>query len=182
MIGIIAAVTMNGVIGVDGKIPFDYPEDMAHFKQTTLDSVVIMGRKTFEGIGRPLPKRENIVITSQKMDVPGIKTYSSLANAISMQQLVFRDHHQDIWLIGGAKIYEEGLLHADKILLTITPGYEFSERAVRFPWINPKTFELGEVKELRVKNAIVPTDHLFIYEYNRRSFTHDKYFHNKKLS
>ena len=63
---LVAAVADNGVIGVDGALPWHLPEDFAHFKATTLDQVVVMGRKTYESMGRPLPRRTNIVVTRQR--------------------------------------------------------------------------------------------------------------------
>jgi len=148
MIGIIAAVTQNGVIGIDGKLPFDYPEDMKHFRKTTVDSVVVMGRKTFEGIGRALPKRENIVITSRAIDAPGITCMSSIKSVIDREKLILRDRATNLWFIGGASIYEEGMEYADQIFLTLTPGYERSPQAIKFPWINPTKFELGSIMPL----------------------------------
>jgi dihydrofolate reductase len=143
MIGMIAAVTQNGVIGIENQIPFDYPEDLKHFKNKTLNSTVIMGRKTFEGIGRPLPKRNNIVVSSKKLEIQGISVAPSLDEAILMAPT-----DRDIWLCGGAKIYEDGMNFADKIVLTITPDVELREPAVRFPWINPLKFEIKLVIEL----------------------------------
>ena len=64
MIKIIAACSKNGVAGKDGKLPWNYSEDLAHFKKMTLNSTIIMGRKTYESIGKPLPHRKNVVITS----------------------------------------------------------------------------------------------------------------------
>jgi dihydrofolate reductase len=136
MISMIAAVTMNGVIGIEDKIPFDYPEDMKHFKENTLNSTVVMGRKTHEGIGRALPKRRNLVISSRSLEKPGIEVYSTLTDALATCT-------NDVWLIGGASIYEEGMLYADQILLTITPEVERRQPAVRFPWINPLKFTIA---------------------------------------
>jgi dihydrofolate reductase len=156
MIGIIAATTMNGVIGLDGKIPFNYPEDMAHFKKTTLNSIVVMGRKTLDSIGRPLPKRQNILISSKASSYVGIETFDSIPDVINC----YSKDERDIWFIGGARIYEEAMKYADKILLTITPDYEYSEGAIRFPWINPIIFNF---------NNITKSDNsqLLFCEYNR---------------
>lgn len=148
MIGIIAAVTMNGIIGIDGKLPFDYPEDLKHFKKNTIDSVIVMGRKTFEGIGRPLPKRENIVITSRKIEIPGITCLPSLQSVLDRESIILRDRPVNIWFIGGASIYEEGMEYADKILLTLTPDVEKSANGIRFPWINPLKYSLTEINTL----------------------------------
>ena len=141
MIGIIAAASINGVIGVDNKLPFHYPDDMRHFREMTRDSVVIMGRKTFESIGKPLPKRENIIITSQKLEIKGAKCFRSVAKAIFEEQTKLRDHAVDTWFIGGASIYQEAMLYADEIHLTLIPEYIDAVDAVKFPFINPLMFE-----------------------------------------
>lgn len=159
MIGIIAAVTTNGIIGVDGKLPFDYPADMKHFRTTTAKSTIIMGRKTFESIGKPLPKRRNIVISSKKVDVLGVETFASLEDAMIRASVIPAvamfdeegnpiDMSPPIWIIGGASIYEEGMKYADKILLTLTPDIELRKPSVRFPWISPLKFELKSLVRL----------------------------------
>lgn len=160
MIGIIAAVTLNGVIGVDGKLPFDYPEDMKHFRKSTLDSTLIMGRKTFEGIGRPLPKRRNCVISSTKIDVPGVETFETVKSAVEASQ-------GNVWFAGGASIYEEGMMYADQIWLTIVPEYNFSRRAVRFPWINPMMFKWYEGAPLDPEMYQAGTSKLLLHKYFR---------------
>jgi len=157
MIGIIAACTQNGVIGVDGQLAFCYPEDMQHFKRMTTDSAVIMGRKTFESIGKPLPKRENIVITSKITSIPGIKCFANVEQAINYQKLIIRDSVKNIWFIGGASIYEEGMKYADEIHLTISSeDYENAKHAVKFPWINPTIFKVKETKLLVPENKKFP--------------------------
>lgn len=162
MIGMIAAVTSNGVIGVDDKLPFDYPEDMKHFRTTTAGSVVIMGRKTFQGIGRPLPKRRNIVISKIAkglgvLKTDGIETAGSLKDALAMCTTELPNsgpagEPPRIWLIGGSSIYEAGMEYADVILLTLTPDVELAHNAIRFPWINPGMFNLQSVKPLVPEN------------------------------
>lgn len=145
MIGMIAAVTQNGVIGVENKLPFDYPADMKHFRTTTANSIVIMGRKTFEGIGKPLPKRRNIIITRDKnLPFIDIEIASSVKEAIDMTSRTTKD----IWFIGGAAIYEAGMEFADKIVLTITPDIELRTPAVKFPWINSLKFKVAEKRQL----------------------------------
>jgi dihydrofolate reductase len=135
MIKMIAACTTNGVIGLDGKIPFSYPTDMKHFKTLTLNSTIIMGRKTFESIGKPLPKRKNIVISSNK--IQDMQTYSSIVDFVYNS-----DCNAEIWLIGGATIYQEGMKHAEEIHLTITPDEIKDKNSVKFPWIDPTIFKL----------------------------------------
>lgn len=142
MIGIIAAVSKNGIIGIKNKLPFNYPEDLAHFKKVTGQSTVIMGRNTFESIGRPLPQRRNIVVTKSTIDK--IETATSLADAVKMCQ-----SNKDIWLIGGFSIYQQGMQVVDKILLTITPDIINEDEAIRFPWINPCVFDLKSINKLQ---------------------------------
>lgn len=163
MIGMIAAVTVNGVIGVENKLPFDYPEDMKHFRTTTANSTVIMGRKTFEGIGRPLPKRRNIVISRTKVSMEGIETFDTLGGAII--DCLKQENQTPVWLIGGASIYEEGMQYAHKIVLTLTPDVELRTPAVRFPWINPSKFDLQDVKPLTEDVTMSP---LLVVTYIRR--------------
>lgn len=142
MIKIIAAVSKNGIIGIDNKIPWNYPEDMRHFKLCTSNSTVVMGRKTFESIGKPLPKRRNIVVSSKTIDIEGIETVSSLEKALTSTD----DSH--IWLIGGASIYQEGMSYADEIHLTLTPDIILGTDVVKFPWINPTIFTLNHLWKL----------------------------------
>lgn len=117
MISLILAVSENGVIGDSTKphgIPWDLPDDMKHFRDITRGKTVIMGSKTFEHIGRPLPKRRNIVI-SRNFDyqAEGCEIAHSPEEALEMAQ-----HDGEIMIIGGAKIYEAFLPIADRIYLT----------------------------------------------------------------
>lgn len=161
MIGMIAAVTQNGVIGVENKLPFDYPADMKHFRTTTANSIVIMGRKTFEGIGRPLPKRRNIIITREKnLPFIDIEIASSVKEAIDMISGTIKD----IWFIGGASIYEAGMEFADKIVLTLTPDVELRTPAVKFPFINPRLFKLRDISVLNPEDTSTT---LYVATYER---------------
>jgi dihydrofolate reductase len=120
---IVAAIAQNGVIGKDNKLPWDppgYSEDMKHFKQLTLDQTVVMGRNTYESIikklHKPLPKRRNIVITSREIE--GVETYKSLEDAVM-------DNNEDLYIIGGARLYEVALPFADRLELThISKDYD----------------------------------------------------------
>lgn len=109
MISIIAAVSLNNCIGVNNSIPWKIKEDMQLFKKLTTNNTIIMGRKTFESIGKPLPNRKNIVITSSKID--GIETYNSLKESLN--------NKDNIFLIGGSKIYLEGMKYANKMYITL---------------------------------------------------------------
>jgi dihydrofolate reductase len=111
---LIAAASENNVIGDHGKIPWDIPEDMKHFREITMGKPVIMGRKTYESIGHPLPKRPNIVITRQKGYVTtGAEVVGSLGDALERAGSV-----EEVFIIGGGEIYREALPMADRIYLT----------------------------------------------------------------
>jgi dihydrofolate reductase len=101
---LIYAKAANGVIGVNGKLPWHLPEDLAHFKRTTLGCPVIMGRKTWDSLPpkfRPLPGRTNIVVTRQKN-----WTETGAQPAQNMREaLLFCEQSSDVWVIGGAQLY-----------------------------------------------------------------------------
>ena len=130
MLGIIAAVSPEWVIGKDGAIPWHYPKDLARFKRLTLEKTVVMGRNTFESIGRPLPKRRNVVITSRSLE--GMECFGSIRDAL-------RTATTDVWFIGGRAIYAEALLLSDTPDLTFVPDHVDGPGIVRFP-----TFDLTE--------------------------------------
>lgn len=111
---IIAAVSENNVIGKDGKLPWHIPEDMKHFRSLTLGHPVIMGRKTFESLGKPLDKRVNIVITSQKNYTPeGIVIVHTFQEALDRCR-----NYEKAFVIGGASVFADALPLADRLELT----------------------------------------------------------------
>lgn len=116
MIAIIAAVSENNVIGKDSKLPWRLPADMKYFKTMTRGNVVVMGRKTFQSLGKPLPDRVNIVITRQKsFKEQGVLTASSLQQALNTAR---QFEGKDIFIIGGGEIYRQSLDICDRIYLT----------------------------------------------------------------
>ncbi|MEW6341738.1 MAG: dihydrofolate reductase [Pseudomonadota bacterium] len=113
---LIVARARNGVIGRDNQLPWRLPEDLAFFKRTTMGAPIIMGRKTHESIGRPLPGRRNIVVTRDaKRRFAGCDTATNLDDAL---RLAAQDQAPEAFLIGGAELYAEGLRHADKLIVT----------------------------------------------------------------
>lgn len=111
---LIVAYAQNRVIGRDNTLPWKLPSDLAHFKRTTLGHPVIMGRKTWESLGRPLPGRRNIVITRNPDYVAtGAECVSSLAQAIKCLQ-----EAPKAFVIGGAQIYQEALPFAQDVIAT----------------------------------------------------------------
>ena len=113
-LSIIVAMDRNGLIGKDNQLPWRLPADLKHFKWVTMGKPVIMGRKTFESIGKPLPGRVNIVLTSRAMyQNPGCIVVNSLDAAIEAAGPV-----SEVMIIGGAALYDESLPRADRIYLT----------------------------------------------------------------
>lgn len=115
-ISAIVAVGKGGVIGRDNEIPWYLPADLAYFKRVTLDHCVIMGRRTFESIGRPLPKRTNIVVTRDPFfTATGVLVAHSLEEALG---IAFDTGEEEVFIIGGGQIYEESASLWDRIYLT----------------------------------------------------------------
>ena len=105
-VAIVVAMGSDGVIGVDGDMPWHLPADLAHFKQVTLGHPMIMGRRTYESIGRPLPGRTTIVVTHQESwEADGVETALDFDEALSMA----RNLDEDVFVVGGAQIYAEAL-------------------------------------------------------------------------
>lgn len=113
-LALVVAVGRNGAIGLDGKLPWRISEDMMHFKRVTVGHAVIMGRKTWDSIGKPLVGRRNIVVSRTATDIPGVEVVRTVEDAIA------KAHEQDDEprVIGGAEIYRLTLARATKIYLT----------------------------------------------------------------
>lgn len=112
---LVAAVADNGVIGADGDIPWRIPADFAHFKALTLGHVLVMGRTTYESIGRPLPGRTTVVLTRDgDWSADGVLVASDLTTALRMAG----DVDEDVFVVGGASVYAEALAVADAQVLT----------------------------------------------------------------
>jgi dihydrofolate reductase len=109
----IAAMSLNRVIGAGNKIPWHLPEDFKWFKQTTTGHVIVMGRKTFESIGKPLPNRETIVLSRSQFQFPGVKTIRSLEELQSLAG------DRQIFICGGAEIYARALPLCSDLYLTL---------------------------------------------------------------
>ena len=115
-LALIAARARNGVIGLDNRMPWHLPEDLAYFKRVTLGKPVVMGRKTFESIGRPLPGRLNIVVTrNPDWQAAGVQVAHSLDAALALAAAAAPE---EIMLIGGAELYRQALPQADVLYLT----------------------------------------------------------------
>jgi len=108
----IAAMTENRVIGNKGEIPWHLPEDFKWFKQTTMGHILVMGRKTYESIGRPLPGRETFVLSRTPREIPGVRTFKDLS------LLEHLETDKTIWIAGGSEIYQQMLPKCSELYLT----------------------------------------------------------------
>ena len=109
-------MSLNRVIGAGNKIPWHLPDDFKWFKQMTTGHVIVMGRKTFESIGRPLPNRTTIVLSRSSIVIPGVQVISRLDE---LALLDVADPMKQIFICGGAQIYEQALRFCSELYLTI---------------------------------------------------------------
>jgi dihydrofolate reductase len=153
-IALIAAAAENGVIGRDNQLPWHLPDEFRHFKQTTEGHHVIMGRRTWESRGKPLPKRVNIVVTSQTdYQAPGAIVVSSLAEALLEAE---EAGEAEAFVIGGTRLYADALAIADRLYLTRVHAC-FEGDAV-FP-----SFEESQWREVDRREHAVDERHAFAF-------------------
>jgi dihydrofolate reductase len=110
----IAAMSENRVIGKDNQLLWHMPNDLKHFKNTTSGHTVIMGRKTFDSVGKPLPKRRNIIITRQTITIEGCEVVNSVEAALELCK-----DEDEVFIVGGAEIYKLSLHVTDRVYLTV---------------------------------------------------------------
>ena len=131
-ISLIAAIGKNNELGKGNTLVWDMQEDMKYFRQTTTGHPVIMGRKTFESIGRPMPYRRNVIITRDTdYKVPGVEVVHSLQEALQL----FQNSDEEIFIIGGGDIYKQSMSVADKLYITHIEA-EDKDATVFFPEID----------------------------------------------
>jgi len=116
MISLIVAASRNGVIGANNKLPWHLPADLKRFKQLTMGHPILMGRRTYESIGKPLPGRTNIVITRQ----PGFKACGAMLVHSFEEALLLCENEKEVFVIGGAEIFKQALPSTNRIYLTRT--------------------------------------------------------------
>ena len=111
-LAVICAMSENRIIGRSNELPWHLPGDLKYFKQTTLGSPIIMGRKTWESIGRPLPGRINIVVSrNNQLTIEQVQTADSLTGAIKLaREVAVPDNVSEVFVIGGAELYKEACL------------------------------------------------------------------------
>ncbi len=129
-VSMVAALALNGVIGRDGDLPWRLPADLKRFKKLTLGHPILMGRTTYESIGRPLPGRRNLVLSRSGFTAVGVEVFAGLEIALEAVGSV-----EELMVIGGARVYEAVLPAAHRLYLSVVHG-EF-EGDTRFPEIRP---------------------------------------------
>lgn len=126
-LSLVAAVAANGVIGADGEMPWHLPEDLAHFRETTVGHPVVVGRRTFEAIAAaidgPLPARQNIVLTSRPETLPD--TVTAVSSLEAARKAVRAHDAETAYVAGGRSVYRQFLPEADELVLTeLDDSYE----------------------------------------------------------
>lgn len=164
MISLIAAMGNNRVIGLNNDMPWHLPKDLAHFKKITIGHPIVMGRKTYESIGRPLPNRKNIILTRQEsLELPEeVMTVSNLETVLKWSE---ENPEEEIFIIGGGNLYKQALPYADR--LYITEINEDFDGDTFFPAFDQEEWEIVDetIGERDINN---PYDFKFI-TYERRN-------------
>ena len=114
----LVAVSNNGVIGVDNDLPWNLKADLAHFREYTLNKTIVMGRKTFESIGRPLPKRINYVVSRTIESIPGAHVFKSLDDAFESAESNSDEADSELVIIGGGYLFRDTIDTFNKLLIT----------------------------------------------------------------
>ncbi|MCC8425522.1 dihydrofolate reductase [Mucilaginibacter sp. UR6-11] len=125
-VSIVVAIAENNAIGKNNKLLWHLPKDLKHFKEITTGGTVIMGRKTYDSVGRPLPNRRNIVITRQQIEIAGCEVVNSIGAALALCA-----DELEVFIVGGAEIYKQAMHLTDRIYLTIV--HENFEADTYFP-------------------------------------------------
>lgn len=144
----IVAVSENDVIGVNNTLPWDIPEDMKFFREKTKGRALIMGRKTFESVGHPLPQRLNVVVTRQKdyrVDAPNVVVKPDLASAIEYCKTQTAKYGEEIFIIGGGEIFKESIGIVDTIYLTRI--HKEIHGDILYPKVPKRDFDLVEQRD-----------------------------------
>ncbi|RVT98097.1 dihydrofolate reductase [Mucilaginibacter limnophilus] len=149
---IIVAISQNYAIGKNNQLLWHMPHDLKHFKETTSGHTVIMGRKTFDSVGKPLPRRRNIVITRQHIEIAGCEVVSSIDDAIELCK-----DEEEVFIVGGAEIYRQSMGITNRIYLTII--HHIFEADTFFPEI-----DYSQWKE--IKREDYPADEKNAYSYS----------------
>ena len=119
IISSLVAMNADNVIGVDNDLPWKLKDDLQHFKNYSMNKAIIMGRNTYDSIGRPLPNRFNIVVSNTMTKTEGLSIAKNLAEALEMAtNYSIAEHQDEIVLIGGARIFDEGMKYVNKLVIS----------------------------------------------------------------
>ena len=152
-ISLVVAVSENNAIGKNNQLLWHLPADLKHFKEITTGHTIIMGRKTYESIGKPLPNRRNIVITRQRdLTLANVEVVGSLEDAILLCK-----SEKEVFVIGGAEIYKQALAHSNRIYLTTV--HQIYEGDVFFPELKESDWQKTAIEHHQVdeKNNVAYT-------------------------
>jgi len=156
IISLIAALDKNRLIGADNGMPWHLPADFKHFKEITMGKPVVMGRKTFESIGRPLPGRKNIVISRKGFSADGVTSADSIDAALQLVSDV-----EEVMIIGGANIYTQLIEKASRLYLTHVDAE--CEGDAWFPEFDPRQWNI-------INESFVKMDDKNNYNFNIVSY------------
>ncbi|MFO7703652.1 MAG: dihydrofolate reductase [Halopseudomonas sp.] len=147
-IALIAAMGLNHVIGRDNQLPWHLPEDLKYFRSMTWGKPIVMGRKTFDSLGRPLPGRTNIVITGQRgLQLPGASVQGSVDAALAQAgRQALLDGVDEIMVIGGETLYRQTLERADRLYLTLVEAEPAGD--AWFPAVDAAQWQLVEERSV----------------------------------
>jgi dihydrofolate reductase len=160
IVSAIAAMAANRVIGREGGLPWRLPQDFKYFKDKTMGHIMVMGRKTFESFGKPLPGRLHVIITRQKdYRVPGAHVFDNLDEALNFCAANTSEWGDEVFVVGGGEIYREALPRTDRIYLTEVRA-EFPGDA-RFPEFDKDTYK--EISRRPILSDDIPYDFV-VYE------------------
>ena len=148
MINIIAAVGKNLELGKDGNLIWNIPNDLKYFKKVTKNKIIVMGRKTYESIGMPLPNRKNIVLTRQNIKIDNVKIVNNINEILNTKK--------DVFIIGGESIYKEFLPYASNVYLTEIE--DTKEADTYFPKFNKDLYN----KEIICKESYNNLNYTFV--------------------
>ena len=152
----VVALSNNNVIGVDNNLPWNLKTDLAHFKDYTTNKIIVMGRKTFESIGRPLPNRKNLIVSNTLNEINGAYIYKSTEEAIknAKEMCINNEIYNEIVIIGGGYLFRDTLKITNKLVLSEVDCEIDGD--VFYPKIN-----LEEWKEVSSKKFIKDSDNDF---------------------
>jgi len=150
IVSIIVAIGENNAIGKDNQLLWHLPADLRHFRDKTSGHTIIMGRKTFDSVGKPLPKRRNIVVTRQDIQIEGCEVVKSIEEALEL----CKEEHE-VFIGGGAEIYRQAMSKTDRIYLTIV--HQTFDADTFFPEINHELWiETSHVDHLADEKNSIP--------------------------